>query len=440
MKHLCALLLGAVLVSGASVPLRVTAFESGPGGPPAGWRIWAQRAEIAPRGYVDAVVSHSGQDGSLVLTGDSNSAEFGGWEHEVTGIQPGKWYRFSVYYKAEGLTYEPHQILPRLEWRQSNGKIAGVPDYASRTQTEGEWRRVTLDTPAPDRAASVRLQLVLVNAPQATVWWDDLSLEEIPESARRPVTVASVFWRPSGRSTSENNLKTFADIIDRDAPGKTDVILLPEGSTVIGTGKTYIDVSEPVPGPTTKMLGEFARRRNSYVAAGIYEREGQAVYNTTVLLDRKGNLAGKYRKVYLPMGEVDGGLTAGNDYPVFQTDFGKVGIMICYDLFFPDPARALTLRGAELILLPIWGGDETLGKARAIENHVYIASSGYDYPTMIMDRTGEVLSRAPQRGSVAVATIDLNRREARPFAGETRNKYPRHLRLDVPVIFEGYGK
>ena len=71
------------------------------------------------------------------------------------------------------------------------------------------------------------------------------------------------------------------------------------------------------------------------------EREGTAIYNTAVLIDRDGLLVGKYRKVNLPYDEFEDGITPGSDYPVFQTDFGKVGMMICWDSQFPDAARAL---------------------------------------------------------------------------------------------------
>jgi predicted amidohydrolase len=165
----------------------------------------------------------------------------------------------------------------------------------------------------------------------------------------------------------------------------------------------------------------------------MYEREGPAIYNTAVLLDRAGKLVGKYRKVYLPREEVEGGLTPGNDYPVFDTDFGKVGLMICWDIQYADPARALALGGAELLLLPIWGGNETLAKARAIENHVFLASSGYDYPTHIIDPDGEVLAQALEQGKIALATIDLNRRYSDEWLGWMRGRFMKELRYDVPV-------
>jgi predicted amidohydrolase len=194
-----------------------------------------------------------------------------------------------------------------------------------------------------------------------------------------------------------------------------------------------VEVSEAVPGPTTVRLGELARQRNSWIVAGIYESEGGAVYNTAVLLDRRGRLAGKYRKVYLPREEYERGLTPGNAFPVFDTDFGRLGIMICYDVFFADPAKALTAQGAEIIALPIWGGDETLAKARAIENRIFLVTSGYDHPTYIMDPDGERISLAHTRGEAAIATIDLNRRYLHPHLGDMRARRAKEMRTDVLI-------
>ena len=215
----------------------------------------------------------------------------------------------------------------------------------------------------------------------------------------------------------------------------TDLILLPEGITVVGTNKRYADVAETIPGPTTRTLGDLARKRKAYIAAGIYEREGQVVYNTAVLMDRDGKLAGKYRKVYLPREEMEQ-LTPGNDYPVFRTDFGIVGMMICYDVFFSDPARGLATKGAEIVLMPIWGGDQTLAKARAIENQIYLVASGYNHPTYIMNPEGERIAVAPEPGTVAVATIDLNKslRQVNNNLGDMRNRRPRELRTDVDSV------
>jgi predicted amidohydrolase len=378
-------------------------------------------------------VRYRGKPGALAISGNSNPAEFGGWEYTAPDIEAGKWYRLTAFYRAEAVEYEPIQVVARLDWANSQGRRAGQPDYAYRTTPEGSWNRVVLEAPAPAQAAAVKLQFFLANAPQGTVWWDDISFEEIPAPPARIVTVVSINLRPRNSKSTEESIRRFIEVIDQTVPGKTDIILLPEGITAIGTGKRYAEAAEPIPGPTTALLGETARRRRTYIVAGIYERDGIAVYNTAVLIDRAGNVAGKYRKVYLPREEYEGGLTPGASYPVFQTDFGRVGLMICWDVQYTDPARALALRGAELILMPIAGGNETLAKARAIENHVYLAASGYDYPNHIISPNGEVIALAPRQGTAAIAAIDLNQRFVDSWLGDMRGRFMKEVRLDVDV-------
>jgi predicted amidohydrolase len=456
------LLLLLTLVLGASAaPLHIeeSAFRASADGSLPGWTTCAARPEIAPRTFVDAVRYRS-SPGSLAISGASNAAAYGGWHHRVDGIEPGRWYRLTAYYQSEGIADEALRILARLDWQTAGNERAGRPDYAYKlslagatagsaagsgavTGTSGRsgdvaatgvWKRLTLEAPAPSKAAAATIQLYLNNAPQGTVWWDDISLEEISNPGPRQATVAVVHLRPRNTGSREASVAAFVDLMDREVRPGTDIILLPEGISVVGTGKTYAEVAEPLPGPTTERLAEVARRKNAWIVAGLYEREAPAIYNTAVLIDRQGRLVGKYRKVYLPREEIEGGLTPGNDYPVFATDFGRVGMMICWDTQYADPARALALRGAELILMPIWGGNETLAKARAIENRVFLATSGYDYPTHILDPDGETLAIAPdESGSVAHATIDLNRRYVDEWLGDMRGRFFHELRLDVPV-------
>ncbi len=436
MKNLFFTLLATAALA-APVRVHESAFHPGPDGKPAGWTTWSARAETAPRCFVDTLRYRS-SPGSLAISGASNIAEHGGWERVVTGIEAGAWYRATAYYRAEAVEAESLQVVARLDWRNDRDKRVGEPDYIYKARRDGAWTQVTLETQAPIKASSVVLQLYLSNSPQGTVWWDDISLEQIPAPAARRVTVASINLKPSGTKSSAESVQQFLAATQAAVHGKTDVIVFPEGITVVGTNKSYEEVAESIPGPTTATLGKLARQRSSYVVAGIYEREGVAIYNTAVLLNRSGDVIGKYRKVYLPREEIEKGLTPGSDYPVFRTDFGAVGLMICYDVFYPDPARALVSKGAEMILMPIWGGDQTLGKARAIENKVFLVASGYDYPTYVMDPDGEILSSAQERGAAAVATVDLSKRYLHPHLGDMRNRRPKELRLDVKVPLPGF--
>jgi len=398
------------------------------------WTPWSHRPESAPRTFIDAKVSRSANSaGSLAISGASNAVAYGGWRKQIANVKPGEWFRFRGFYKAEGVAAENWQVVARLDWQTPKASRAGDPDYISWTRRNGDWTELTGEAQAPANANAVFVELYLANAPQGTVWWDEVSVERIPAPAARNVRVATVNLRPRNSAGPADSVAKFVQTVEKTVPAGTDVILLPEGITVVGTGKGYTEISESIPGPTTKTLGEIAKARKAYIIAGIYEREGAAVYNTAVLIDRKGEVAGKYRKVYLPREEVERGLTPGTHFPVFQTDFGKVGLMICYDVFFAEPARALANQGADMILLPIWGGDETLAKARAIENGVFLIASGYDHPTYIMDPFGERLSQAREEGTAAVATVDLAKPYRWQWLGDMRTRRLKELRMDVPV-------
>jgi len=407
-------------------------FAPAQAGLPEGWLLWIPNPASAPKAGVDTAVFRSRPD-SLALAAQGDTEVLGGWERTVPGVREGQWYRLAVHYRAAGLEAERRQVVARLDWLNADGKRAGQPDYAWRFSNEGGWRRLVLEAPAPRAAVAVKLQLLLWASRRGKVWFDDISLEAVPAPAPRLVTIAAINLRPQNTGSSEASVTKFIEAIDRTVPPKTDIILLPEGITIVGTGKAYRDVAEPVPGPTTARLGEAARKHRAWIAAGLYERDGGGLYNTAVLIDREGRFTGKYRKVYIPREETEGGLLPGYDYPVFDTDFGRVGMMICWDVQYADPARGLALRGAELILMPIWGGNVTLARARAIENHLFIAASGYNYPTHVIDPDGEILATAAADGAAAIVTVDLNRRYVDPWLGHMRDRFMKELRLDVPV-------
>lgn len=429
MKSISFLFCAAVVLVQAQ-PLKINLTDSEASR--SGWRTWSHRPATSPRAFVDNTVARSGPT-SLAISGKGNAIEHGGWEYDVPGVAPNKWYRFTAYYRFQGVEHPAWQIVPRIDWRQTNGKRASEPEYVYQQKPEGDWIKAWIEVPAPERASIATLQLFLSHAPHGTIWWDDVSFEEIPPPPARKVRVATVNLRPAKSPSREANVEAFVDTFNKAVQGNTDIILFPEGMTVVGTAKPYVEIAESIPGPTTKRLGELAKERSSYIVAGLYESEGDAVYNTAVLIDRKGKVAGKYRKVYLPREEYEAGLTPGNAFPIFDTDFGRIGIMICYDVFFGDPAKSLAMKGAEVILLPIWGGDETLAKARAIENRIFLITSGYDHPTYIMDPYGERIAAAPNRGDVAVSTIDLARRYRDAYLGDMRGRRMKEQRTDLPV-------
>jgi predicted amidohydrolase len=301
-------------------------------------------------------------------------------------------------------------------------KQLGQPEYpmTSPHRTKDGWTVLTGTYQTPARAARARLELHLRWSARGEVLWRNPGLEKTSAPAARKVRLAAVNHRPRGSKTARENLDQFASVLAEAARQKADIVCLPEAITAAGTGKKLPDMAEPIPGPSTRFLGTLARKHRFYLVAGLIERHGKAVYNTSVLIGRDGKLVGKYRKVCLPREEIDAGLTPGKEYPVFDTDFGRVGMMVCWDVHFPEVARELAAQGAEVILMPIWGGNETLARARAIENQLYLVASGYDFKTTIYDEAGDVLAATTKDPAVIIKEVDLNGRRLWPWLGDWR--------------------
>ncbi len=242
-------------------------------------------------------------------------------------------------------------------------------------------------------------------------------------------------------STVKENRVLLGEILDGAAAHKPDLVLLTETFLERGTSESAEQAAEPIPGPTTNLLAEKARRLHSWVAMSLHERDGRDVFNTAVLVDREGRIAAKYRKIHLTLDEFERGITPGGDYTVVDTDFAKVGLLVCWDHWFPEAARILRLKGAELLLLPIAGDGEShwdvVSRARAIDNGVYIASAiaAGKPASRIVSPEGEVL--AETTGGYAAADLDFNR-ETRvewlsvgPAEGEAKSLYIKERRPDT---------
>lgn len=388
---------------------------------PEDWTPWFPRPEIAPRFF---------REGATLALAADGPASYGAWRR-VVKVSGGQRYRFSAAFRTQGVADPRRSVSARLDWRDENGERARPPDFARESAQDGAWTRMEYVADAPPGARSVAVDLALGWSAGGTVWWNDATLGEEAPSAGRRVRAVTIAHRPRETNSSAESVAQFCRLVESAAPHRPDIVCLPEGITLIGTGKNCAEVGEPVPGPTTETLGALAARLNCYIAAGIYERVDGIVYNTAVLLGRRGEIVGTYRKTHLPYEEVEAGLTPGDAYPVFPTDFGTVGLLICWDLQFPEAARALALQGAEMILLPIWGGSEVLARARAIENHVFLVTSGYDIPSLILDPAGRTLAQATPTGGVACAELALDRPLLQPWLGDMGPRTWKEHRRDI---------
>jgi len=394
---------------------------------PSEWKFESQRKEISPVGFIDSTITYEGKP-TLALAGGGKEYSNGHW-YTILNVEPGEYVQFRANFIAINVEEPERSILARIIWQDSAGKRIGTPEYPASfpAKTNGGWDSIRQSYKIPKDARKAKIELVYRWDANGIVHFAGTSMEKATVPVLRTVKVAAIHHRPRNSKSSRENLVQFSKLIAKAGSQKADIVCLPEGITLVGTTDDYISASEPVPGPTTEYLGEIARKHNLYIVAGILEKKEDIVYNTAVLIDRGGNLAGKYRKVSLPQEEIDGGITPGNSFPVFNTDFGKIGLMICWDVTFPEPAKALAQKGAEIIFLPIWGGDVNLTKARAIENQVYVVSSTYDMITAVFDQEGKILKQATDKNPVIVTELDLNKQTLWPWIGDLKSRISREM-------------
>jgi len=422
--------------------------EPNPAGTPPGWRTESPRVEIRPRFEFDPAGGPGGK-GGWIIAGDGREGLAGCWSKTVV-VEGGRYYRFSVRRKVTGVAYPRRAVLARVAWRNSRGDdipslapesfsyaptdrglIEVDPAYPADRETDGNgWTEVAGVFQAPAGAGLAVLELHYQWAPRGRVEWSEPTLAAVPEPVARTVRLATIHYRPTAGRTLAEKREQFAPLIAEAARQQADLIVLPETLTQYGNGSDYVDSAEAVPGPSTEYFGRLAKQANAYIVAGLVERDGHLIYNVAALLGPDGRYVGKYRKATLPRDEVAAGVTPGHDYPVFFTRFGRLGMMICYDGFFPEVARQLADQGAEVIAWPVAGCNPLLAAARACENHVYLVSSTYAEAgrnwmvSAVFDQEGRVMTQAKNWGTVAVVTIDLNRRFDRFNLGDFRGEVP----------------
>lgn len=399
-----------------------------------GWQSSSPREEIQPAfGRTDHAKTES--DPELSIDTLDREGTQGSWK-KAFRITGGSHYRFSVLQTTKNVPLTRRSAIVKITWQDATGRLVANdnptnrkwlrsgtsthrPDYPMTERDAGRgWTEVSDTYRAPTKATQALVELIFRWAPpRSSVRWKKISLDAVAAPQKRIVRLASVHFQPRTKErTLKANREAYAPLVAEAAEKNADFVVLGETIGVYATGKTYAEVSESIPGPSTEYFGKLAKQHDLYLVVGLNEREKHLIYNVAVLIGPDGKVVGKYRKTCLPRGEADGGITPGDSYPVFQTRFGKVGMMVCYDAFFPEVARQLTINGAEVIALPVWGCNPELAAARATENHVYLVSSTYTdhnqnwIKTAIFNHEGTMIRQARKWGEVIVAEVDLNAR------------------------------
>ncbi len=239
-----------------------------------------------------------------------------------------------------------------------------------------------------------------------------------------------------GEDVAANQEQVFGLLEEAGSAG-VDLAALPEVWPCQGSAQQVRAAAEPVPGPRTEALAEVARRHEMWVHGGsVLELDGDRVFNTSVLFDRAGKLVATYRKIHLfdanPPGAVPSResavYSAGDKVVTAETEFGRVGLSICYDVRFPELYRTLAVQGATILFVPAAFRYETgvdhwdvLLRARAIEDQAFVIAAaqwGSWGPegkerrnfgnSLVADPWGRVVARAPDGVGMTLAELDLS--------------------------------
>jgi predicted amidohydrolase len=364
---------------------------------------------MEPAFSIDRNVRHGGQ---YCLKMFSTNPNCHGRAIQSVPVTGGQTYLFSAMFKVEKISSVHKDVMIRIRWMKDSTQIGYNFIYNVKDEPDG-WYLASNKIQSIEGSTSAEISLEF-RWTTGTVWWDDISMAPCDPDPPRNIKVGTFYFRPPG-PTVEKNISMMSDMLDQAGKAGCDIVCLPEGwptcDTGLGMTKTE---SNTLDGSASRMMSQKAKQYRMYIVSGLYSWVGDTLKNVAVLYDRDGVIKGVYEKIQLPDSETEAGAIPGNSFPVFNTDFGTIGILICWDSAFPEISRMLALNGAEILFCPIWGdvrGQESwkiTARARAMDNGVYFVTNIFDGHSLIVNPAGEILQESGKQGTLMTATIDLN--------------------------------
>ncbi|MDO1446571.1 nitrilase-related carbon-nitrogen hydrolase [Rhodocytophaga aerolata] len=254
----------------------------------------------------------------------------------------------------------------------------------------------------------------------------------------REVWIGTVSLTGLSAADSQGMVEKALHVMQALVPFKPDIICLPESFAFTNIQQPFSvpKVAEKIPGPIATPFLNFAKTHRCYVICPTYSLHKGSIYIAAVLIDRTGNVVGEYHKCRPTDGEIASGVRPGSlDPPLFETDFGKIGIQICFDIKWEEGWQSLKEKGAEIIFWPsAYGGGREVN-SRAWRHQVYVVSSTQKGTAKICDVTGDVLAQTGSWqpnwtcGSVNLEKAFILTWPAVSYFGKIQQTYGRKIKL-----------
>jgi predicted amidohydrolase len=395
-------------------------FESDASAPKAGstpgWTFAAPREELAPQ---HAITSDGRK--CLQLRGTGDRRAFGCWRGRAE-LEPGAWYHAQIRVRVRDIQnphlsifaqLAQHFLVPRSGWSLA----------ASGADTILE--QIFCHDPQTANYDGDKFEFYLTATENGMAEFYEPRVTKIEKPKHRIARVATIRF-----GNNENSLslcaqrERIANRLDMAGALRPDIVALTEFCPVIGVPQSeYVsweNVAENVPnGPLCRLLSEKAKQYQMHVLCGNIERRGAHIFNTAVIFGRDGEFIGQYDKTHLTFNELMEGFSCGDSYPVFDLDFGRIGVHICYDEWFPEVARHYAHKGVEILFLPVAGGKPITWRTRALDNGIYFVSAATTPPSMIISSSGAIIAQTHDDG-VACADLNLDVRLTNHYGDPTR--------------------
>lgn len=226
--------------------------------------------------------------------------------------------------------------------------------------------------------------------------------------------IATVCQGNSFCRTIAGNRQYILKILHQVFLQKPDLVCLPEAFTVKGVPlESLEEAAEPVPGPTLDLLAGLAKENRCYIICPIYTKRDEKFRNSAVVIDRRGEIAGIYDKVHPAATSYDytvfeNGVTPGEGSPVFDLDFGRIGIQICLDARFPAEWQKMAKKGVKAVFWPAAYNGGLMLPGYASLFHYYVISSVRTDKARIINPCGEIVSETSPGVNYAVANINFD--------------------------------
>jgi len=419
------------------------------------WKTWAPRAEIAPKFERQLNEKETGNTCLMISSVDSFHC-YGAWVCEIEGIPAADAYVATAEYEVQQIGYETVSVNMIITWKDRTGQWLRREYVDSHDPSSAGCGCLKKHLTPPEDVWSVKVELEFRWSTEGAVCFSHISICPTEAIQPRKARIMTTYITPSYEQNKDLSLSLQAIIgtLDLAKSYKPDLICLAE-TLYTATGYQLEDIALPLDSEVVQTICQKANEIGSYVVFNLFEKADHTIYNSSLLIDRGGEITGVYRKNHLPMSEAQSGVTPGHGYPVFETDFGTIGLLICWDQMFSEAAKCLCMKGAEIICISTRGEARLQQMVRAMDNGVYVVVAGVNgdlikdgqgnwisnprgKPSRIINPAGKVLGEIGA-GDTCIWSVEIDLNETfleywmsvGPAYGEMRSLFKRERRPDT---------